>query len=121
MKHCEWDEWTINEAARKGNLEILKYCFDNGCPYDEEKACRSAADEGHLDCVRFLFDKVKPSRETEEEAAVEAACNGHVEILKYFVEERKISDAVKTVVWQRCNVWPTRLPQILSRRGESAS
>ena len=97
VKHCKWDEWTIIEAARKGNLEILKYCFDNGCPYDEEKACRYAAIEGNLDCLRFLFDKVKPSRKAEKEAAGEAACNGCVEILKYFVEERKISnDAVKT-------------------------
>ena len=95
VKHCKWDEWTIFEAARKGNLEILKYCFDNGCPYDEEKACRYAAIEGNLDCLRFLFDKVKPSRKAEKEAAGEAACNGCVEILKYFVEERKISVAAK--------------------------
>jgi hypothetical protein len=38
---------------------------------------------------------VKRSRETEEKAAMQAAYVGHVEILKYFVEERKISDAVK--------------------------
>ena len=50
---------------------------------------------GHLDCVRFLFDKVKPSRKTEKEAAIQAVCGGHLDILKYFVEERKISDAVK--------------------------
>jgi hypothetical protein len=67
VKHCKWDEWTIIEAARKGNLEILKYCFDNGCPYDEEKACRYAAIEGNLDCLRFLFDKVKPSRRRKKE------------------------------------------------------
>jgi hypothetical protein len=35
---------------------------------------------------------VKPSRETEEKAAMQAAYVGHVEILKYFVEERKISE-----------------------------
>ena len=34
-------------------------------------------------------------RRTENDAAIQAACSGHVEILKYFVEERKISDAVK--------------------------
>ena len=38
---------------------------------------------------------MKPSRETEKEAAIQAACNGHMDILKYFVEERKISDDVK--------------------------
>jgi len=95
VKHCEWDEWTINAAARRGNLEMLKYCFSNNCPYDKEESCFLAVPGGHLDCVRFLFTKVKPSRETEEKAAVQAACDGHVEILKYFVEERKISEEVK--------------------------
>jgi len=95
VKHCEWDERTINKAAFKGNLEMLKYFFPNDCPYDEEASCKRAASGGHLDCLRFLFDKVKPSRETEEEAAVQAACGGHMDILKYFVEERKIVDAVK--------------------------
>jgi hypothetical protein len=96
VKHCEWNEWTINKAAHKGNLEMLKYCFSNGCPCDVEESCVQAAIEGHLDCVRFLFDKVKPSRDTEKEAAQQAACGGHVEILKYFVDTRKISDEVKS-------------------------
>ncbi|CAL6326969.1 unnamed protein product [Bathycoccus prasinos] len=95
VKQCEWDEKTIAAAVLKGNLEILKYCFSNGCPCDEEESCKRAAMAGHLDCVRFLFDKVKPSREMEKEAAIQAVCGGHLDILKYFVEERKISDAVK--------------------------
>ena len=95
VKHCEWDEWSINQAAFKGNLEMLKYCFSNGCPCDKEKSCERAAIKGHLDCLRFLFDKVEPSRDTEEDAAIQATCRGHVEIVKYFVEERKISEEVK--------------------------
>ena len=74
VKQCEWDEWTITAAAFIGNLEMLKYCFSNGCPCDVEESCVQAAIEGHLDCVRFLFDKVKPSRDTEKEAAQQAAC-----------------------------------------------
>ena len=93
VKQCDWDEKTITVAASiRGNLEMLKYCFSNGCPCDEEKSCEQAAIDGHLDCVRFLFDQVEPSREAEEEAARQAACHGHLDILKYFVEERKISD-----------------------------
>jgi hypothetical protein len=92
VKHCEWDEETITVAALIGNLEMLKYCFSNGCPYNEKEACELAAIKGHLDCLRFLFDKVKPSRETEKQAALQAAAYGHLDILKYFVEERKISD-----------------------------
>jgi len=95
VKQCEWDEKTIAAAVLKGNLEILKYCFSNGCPCDEEESCKRAALKGHLDCLRFLFDKVKPSRKTEVEAAGQATASGHVEILKYLVEERKISDVAK--------------------------
>ena len=96
VKQCEWDERTIKAAAFKANLEILKYCFSNGCPCDEEASCKQAAIGGHLDCVRFLFDKVEPSRDTEKEAAMQAAGLGHTDILKYFVEERKISEEVKS-------------------------
>ena len=96
-KKCEWDEKTINDAASVGNLEMLKYCFANGCPYDEQESSRNAAEEGHLDCLRFLFDKVKPSRETEREAAGMAAQYGQLDILKYFVQERKIAGHVKTL------------------------
>jgi hypothetical protein len=96
VKHCEWGENTINEASFEGTLAMLKYCFANGCPYDETTACPVAAGIGHLDCLRFLFDKMKPSRETEKKAAETAVHNGQMDILKYMVEERKISDAIKT-------------------------
>ena len=93
VKQCQWDEETIKVAAHEGNLEILKYCFSNDCPYDEEeKSYKQAIYGGHLDCLRFLFDKVKPSRDTEKEAAIQAACGGRINILKYLVEERKIPE-----------------------------
>jgi hypothetical protein len=38
---------------------------------------------------------VKPSRETEGKAALQAAAYGHLDILKYLVEERKIWDDLK--------------------------
>ena len=97
MKKCEWDKWTIIGAAWEGNLEMLKYCFANGCPYDEEESCPQAAGRGHLDCLRFLFDTMKPSRETEQSSASVAAIVGRIDILKYFVEERKIAANVKTL------------------------
>ena len=97
VKQCQWDEETITVAALIGNLEMLKYCFSNGCPCDEEESCKIAALYGHLDCLRFLFDKVNPSRETELEAVIQVSCGGYVEILKYLVEERKISEEVKRV------------------------
>ena len=75
---------------------MLKYCFSNECPCDEEKSCTLAAKGGHLDCLRLLFDKVKPSRDTKKEVAIKAAGKGHTDIVKYLVEERKISEEVKS-------------------------
>ena len=95
VKQCEWDEITITVAAARGILEMLKYCFSNDCPCDEVQACGLAAIGGHLDCLRFLYDKVKPSRETEKKIALRAVYHGHMHILRYFVEERKISDVAK--------------------------
>ena len=102
VKHCQWDEETINAATAKGNLEMLKYCFSNGCPCDEKASCKQAADKGHLDCLQFLFNKVQPLRDTEKEVAIKATGAGHVEILRYFVEERKIPEEVKSGC--TCNV-----------------
>ena len=98
VKKCEWDEQTISAAANVGNLEMLKYCFANDCPYDETTVCPVAAREGHLDCLRFLFDKLKPSRETEKEAAQAAAQEGHLDILKYCIEEKKITECLEDCV-----------------------
>ena len=92
MKKCEWDEKTITMAVCKGNLEMLKYCFAHDCPCDERDSCVQAARNGHLDCLRFLFDKLKPSREVERDATWEAAGRGHLDMLKYCIEEKKITD-----------------------------
>ena len=98
------EKWNIASGMKRRlmrqHIKVISRCWStasrNGCPCDEKEACRQAADEGHLDCLRFLFDKVKPSRETEEDAAIQAACGGHLGILKYLlVEERKISAGVK--------------------------
>ena len=52
-KKCEWDERTINAAARQGNLEMVKYCVANECPIDED-ACAYAAQNGHLEVPQIL-------------------------------------------------------------------
>ena len=92
VKKCEWDEETINTAARIGNLEMLKYCFAHDCPCDERDSCVQAARNGHLDCLRFLLDKLKPSPGTKRMMTIDAAGCGHLNILKYCIEEKKITD-----------------------------
>jgi len=98
VKHCEWDELTLKHAICLGNLEMVEYCLANHNPCDEKTACNQAAIEGQLDCLRFLLDKLKPSREVERDATVQAAGFGHLDILKYCIEERKITECLEDCV-----------------------
>ena len=84
-KECDWDEWTINEAAEKGNLEMVKYCVANECPIDEE-ACAYAALKGHLECLKYLREEAKAPWDSR--TASWAAENGHLHILEYLVERK---------------------------------
>ena len=82
-KKCEWNERTINMAARQGNLEMVKYCVANECPIDE-RACASAALHGHLEVLKYLREEAKAPWDSS--TAARAAEKGHLHILEYLVE-----------------------------------
>ena len=84
-KKCEWDEETIQSAARQGNLEMVKYCVANECPIDEW-ACANAAESGHLECLKYLHEEAKAPWDWR--TAAWAAANGHLHILEYLVERK---------------------------------
>ena len=84
-KECEWDKWTINRAARQGNLEMVKYCVANECPIDEW-ACARAAQNGHLEMLKYLHEEAKAPWGSG--TAAWAALNGHLHILEYLVERK---------------------------------
>ncbi len=84
-KKCEWNSRTIEAAARKGNLEMVKYCVANECPIDV-KACAWAARCGHLECLKYLHEEVKAP--SNWRTAARAAQSGHLHILEYLVERK---------------------------------
>ena len=84
-KKCEWDSGAINVAAYQGNLEMVKYCVANECPINEY-ACAYAAENGHLECLKYLREDVKAPWDWE--TAYFAAQNGHLHILEYLVERK---------------------------------
>jgi len=84
-KKCEWDEDTINAAAKQGNLEMVKYCVAKKCPIDWH-ACARAAENGHLACLKYLHEEVKAPWDLG--TAIWAAANGHLHILKYLFERK---------------------------------
>jgi hypothetical protein len=84
-KKCEWNQWTINLAARQGNLEMVKYCVANECPVDEN-ACGFAAENGHLEVLKYFHEEAKAPWDAS--TAAWAAENGHLHILEYLVERK---------------------------------
>ena len=90
-------------AARQGNLEMVKYCVANKCPIDE-MACACAAENGHLEVLKYLREEAKAPWDSE--TATWAAGNGHLHILEYLVERKhdqyasmRVSMRPRTATW----------------------
>ena len=71
--------YTIVEyAIIDGNLELLKKVFN--CNYVNKKLCNIAAENGSLECLKYLHEN---GCQWDEETCSTAACTGHIEFLKY--------------------------------------
>ena len=88
-KCTEEKERFCARMALNGNLELLQFSHENGCPwvcYSEddgeifEGAVDNAAKNGHLECLRYVHENGCP---WEYETCSYAAENGHLECLKY--------------------------------------
>ena len=83
-KGCPLDKVTCSAAAVSGgHLECLKYLHEIGCPWDEW-TCTEAARGGHLECLKYLHEEGCP---WDEWTCTEAAGGGHLECLKYLHDE----------------------------------
>jgi len=83
-KECAWDWKTSGVAADNGNLDMLKYCVENGCEV-REGTCVLAAENGHLACLEYLRSKNCPWNERVCKLAHE---NNHIDVLTYAVKNK---------------------------------
>jgi len=95
-KKCKWNVATINMAAKQDNMEMLKYCVANECPIDEW-ACAYAAENGRLEVLKYLREKVKAPWDFR--TAAFAAYDGHLHILEYLVERKYDKYNEAACVW----------------------
>jgi hypothetical protein len=76
---CPWDEYTCHHAAEGGHLEVLQWLRANGCPWNAS-TCGSAAEGGQLEVLQWLRANGCP---WDECTCAEAAGGGHLEVLQW--------------------------------------
>jgi hypothetical protein len=108
VKKCAWDERVSNQAVRVGNMEMLKYCFENGNCCAE--TCTTAASAGRLECLEYLRKKKVPFTWMCAGAATQ---QGHFEILKYLVKNK--CDITADVVTAACRYGRLNILEYLTK------
>jgi len=84
VKNCRWNWITIDMAAMQGNLAMVKYCVENGCPMNDH-ACFCAAIKGHLDVLKYLHENDCPWNSS---ACSCAHSHNQIECLNYLIEQK---------------------------------
>ena len=79
----------VVSAARKGQLECLRFLFEKGLCIEQSssEAIVAAAKEGQSECLRFLFEKGVCMEQCASEAVVAAATEGQLECLRFLFEK----------------------------------
>jgi hypothetical protein len=83
-KECAWDSMTSGVAAILGNLDMLKYCCENGCEV-HNGTCADSAKNGHLDCLEYLRSKNYP---WDGQVCQFAHEGNHIDCLTYAVKNK---------------------------------
>ncbi|CAL6348366.1 unnamed protein product [Bathycoccus prasinos] len=88
VKKFDWNDWTINRAAKLGHLHIVKYCMEQKCPRTKF-ACACAAKSGHLDILKYLHENGAP---WDWWTCNFARGNNHLECLVYALDNKCQND-----------------------------
>ena len=88
----ELNEQTCYYAMKIGNIDCLKYAFENREPHNYENwdyCCNLCAEVGDLDCLKYAHQIIKsPWKciEVNAQACEIASRNGHIDCLKFAYE-----------------------------------
>jgi hypothetical protein len=80
----------LTAAARSGQTIMCEYLLSAGCDLSS-CACNEAAENGHLDTLRWLRDHNCPWYVSE--VCMNAARYGHIDIFDYVIEQGEVLDA----------------------------
>lgn len=79
----------LNAASRNGHIDIVKYLIDK-TPDNIPGLLLSASESGQLQVVKMLADLIPGCTEDFTESFEAAASKGHLDIVKFFIENRLV-------------------------------
>ena len=109
IRRVDWTWGCAVGAAARGDLEIVKYCVNDGCPLEvpldrqpEPDVITTAVDFGHLNVVRFLREERGSGLSLDIEHIMKALSMGNVELLKYiwFHQTFPIPEDFPGLIWK---------------------
>ncbi|KAK3289193.1 hypothetical protein CYMTET_3354 [Cymbomonas tetramitiformis] len=77
---CPWDASTCQYAAAGGHLEVLQWAWEHGCPWDASTCYGAAAAGGHLEVLQWAREHGCP---WDARTCAYAAAGGHLEVLQW--------------------------------------
>jgi Ankyrin repeats (3 copies) len=83
---CPWDQTVSHAAARRGDLEMLLWAHEHGCPVDVGTILRIAASSGHIEMVVWV--KQQPGFVYDYRIMATAAEQGHTAMCEYLYAEQ---------------------------------
>eukprot|EP00616_Rhizochromulina_sp_CCMP1243_P016234 CAMPEP_0118967390 /NCGR_PEP_ID=MMETSP1173-20130426/4776_1 /TAXON_ID=1034831 /ORGANISM="Rhizochromulina marina cf, Strain CCMP1243" /LENGTH=357 /DNA_ID=CAMNT_0006916349 /DNA_START=343 /DNA_END=1416 /DNA_ORIENTATION=+ len=81
---CPWDEWTCYWASTRGHLGVVRYARAHGCPGNPSKCIGCAARYGHVDVVRYFVEE--EGTPFPDDTCQTAAEGGYLELLQWLRE-----------------------------------
>ena len=79
QNHYPWDITITGRCAENGHIKCLKYAHENGCLWDS-LTCSNAAMNGHFKCLKYAHEN---GCLWDSSTCSSAAMNGHLRCLKY--------------------------------------
>jgi len=79
---CPWDHRTSSNAARSGNMKMLRWVIKSKCKIDDAAICL-AAEKNHFKIVKWLFGKY-PKKVFQLDNSV--GISGNLEMVKWAIE-----------------------------------
>jgi len=88
----EYDNWILRGAAAGGHASLVRRSYVEWGAWDFNSASLEAATNGHAEIIRLLWQDMKVAESTVEWAAFHAARRGHLDVVRVCVDELGVTD-----------------------------